>query len=177
MNLGETDGENTNKTIEEMKEENFNDLPSTVQGQTIDNELETGFEFSINVDPKTTNTDEKKFLPKVRGDKYYIPLFLDFSDKQKDYLNSTSESDGIGESFGEAIGIAMLSSIKFRVLVSKKIISKIETAYFKGTSESNFPIPFYDYGESYCFEIPVLFLTKCDGYDLSRIVVVKETDN
>ncbi|MBP5706454.1 MAG: hypothetical protein J6W76_04140 [Spirochaetales bacterium] len=107
-------------------------------------------------------------MPKVRGDKYYIPLLYTNSDSKDDFMGFSNSSDDMEQGLTTAI----LSSAKFRVLVSKKIIPHIESAYFAGTDGSDYFIPFYDYGESHCFEIPVIAMMDTN-YDLSRIVVVK----
>ena len=114
-------------------------------------------------------------MPKIQGNKYFIPVFIFSGNSEvQDKVSESTQSDN---EMSQAFINAVWSAAKLRIMISKKIISQIERVYFAGNNKPDSEIPFYDYGESFCFEIPVLFLTKCDGYDLSRIVVVKETDN
>ena len=168
--IGENNGKNANETFEELSEKMEDNLRITIHGKKIDTDLETGMEFNFTVDPNTTNPEKRKFLPKVRGDKYYIPLLYINNDSNDDFMNFDNSDD-----MAQSITAAILSSAKFRVLVSKKIIPQINSAYFKGINASDYAIPFYDYGESFCFEIPATIMLMNKDYDLSRIIINKES--
>lgn len=62
---------------------------------------------------------------------------------------------------------------KCRIMISKKIIPEIETAYFKGRDDQNYTIPFFDYGDSYCIEIQFVDLFENGKYKIDKIVVMK----
>ena len=62
--LGKTNGENSNTTFEEKTKGTMDNLPDAVMGKVIDTDLESGIEFTLSIDPKTTNQDEKKVFAK-----------------------------------------------------------------------------------------------------------------
>lgn len=166
-------GENPNEIFNDFEGEfnnfdnkSFENLPKSLKINPINTDLELGAEFSFEIDPRTSDETEKSYLPKVSGKKCYIPFFLgnsssDFSDE----LNSQDAES-------QEIIVALLSSAKSRVLIGKNIISSIETAYFEGTGGQNYSIPVFDYGDSYCLEIPFVILTR-NMYQLERIVVIR----
>ena len=73
----------------------------------------------------------------------------------------------------QGIAEAIMSSAKCRVLISKKVIPSIEIAYFEGRGSQNYSIPVFDYGESYCLEIPFIVLFESGLYKFDKIVILK----
>lgn len=77
------------------------------------------------------------------------------------------------DSMGETISQAILSSAKCRIFIGKNLIPKIETAYIEGLDELNYIIPVYDYGDSFCLEIPFVVIMEDSFYKTDKIVIVK----
>lgn len=151
------------EAFEEFGEGTLDEFPERYEIKAVNTDLEVGEEIFLKLDPKTTDEAEKEFLPKVSGNKCFIPFLLG---------NNDSISDS-GTSDGEAMAQAMLSSAKCRVLISKSIIPVIETAYFTGKGGQNYSIPVYDYGDANCLEIPFVILFESGMYRTDRIVVIK----
>ena len=147
--------------------ETIDGMPENIIVKPVNTELEIGEEFYLDIDPKTKNEKEKALLPKISGNKCYIPFMIGNSDSISDSVGS--ESSG-GEGFAEAI----MSSAKCRVLIGKNLLPSIEIAYLEGKGGKNYSVPVYDYGESYCFEIPFIVLMQDGMYRMDRIVVIKE---
>ncbi len=141
--------------------------PENIIVKPVNTELEIGEEFYLDIDPKTRNEKEKALLPKISGNKCYIPFMIGNSDSISDSVGSESSS---GEGFAEAI----MSSAKCRILIGKNLLPSIDIAYFEGKGGKNYSVPVYDYGESYCFEIPFIVLMQDGMYRMDRIVVIKE---
>ena len=144
------------------------ELPKNVTVKNVNTDLEVGAEFSLVIDPRTNDEQEKSFLPKINGNKCYIPLLLGSEDSS--FADSMSSTD----SDGQAIAQAIMSSAKCRVLISKSVIPQIETAYFEGKGGQNYSIALFDYGDSYCLEIPFIILMEKGNQRLDRIVVIKK---
>ena len=149
-------------------EKEMRDLPSNVKMNKVDTDLEIGTEFSLNINPKTTDKDEQAFLPKVAGTKCFIPFLLGFEEV------SLAEEFSSGDSESEAITKGILSSAKCRVMIDKNILPDFETAYFEGTGGQNCSIPIFDYGSSYCLEIPFIVLLDEGMYRFDRIVILRK---
>lgn len=117
--------QNPEEIFEYFDEESLDDLPENVYAKPVNTDFEVGAEFSLSIDPKTTDETEKSFLPKVAGQKCYIPFLLGGKDFSfGDFMKSDdSESQAVSE--------AILSFAKCCVMVSKKIISSINNAYFE----------------------------------------------
>lgn len=160
------EGELNTFNNESFEDETFENLPKSAKINPINTDLELGAEFSFEVDPRTTDETEKSYLPKVSGKKCYIPFFL--GNNNSDFSDELSSEDAESQE----IIAALLSSAKCRVLIGKNIISSIETAYFEGTGGQNYSIPVFDYGDSYCLEIPFVILTR-NMYQLEKIVVIR----
>lgn len=128
----------------------------------VDTDIEKGFEARISIDPKTKDADEKSLLPKKSGNKCYIP-FTFAKDFSSDELGLDDDESGMA--------YVMLSSVKCRVLVSKKIIQFVSRAYFEGTDGAYCSVPFYDYGDSFCIEVPLPLIMTSPSYRLDRIVL------
>lgn len=152
--------------FEEFNEEALESMPENLRYNQVDTDLEVGAEFWFDINPRTKNEEERDLLPKVSGDKCYIPFLLGET-------NSVSDSFSSGRSDGEAFTQAVLSSAKCRVLIGKNLIPSIKTAYFEGLRKINYTIPVYDYGESYCLEIPFIITMEDTRYKTDRIVIIK----
>ena len=152
--------------FEDFNDDVIEDLPESLDYNTVDTELEYGAEFSIDINPRTKNEEERDLLPKISGDTCFIPFLLGED-------NAVSDSFDAGNSDGEAIAQAVLSSAKCRVLIGKNLIPLIEKAYFEGWRGINYTIPVYDYGESYCLEIPFIVIMDDRNYRTDKIVVIK----
>ena len=155
--------EDPEQIFQEFDEEALNEFPERGEIKAVNTDLEIGAEIILKLDPKTTDETEKELLPKVSGNKCFIPFLLG---------NNDSISDSV-KSEGEAMAQAMLSSAKCRVLISKSIIPVIETAYFTGKGGQNYSIPIYDYGDANCLEIPFIILFETGMYRTDRIVIIK----
>ena len=153
--------------FEGFDEETLEGMPENITVKPVNTELEVGAEFALDISPKTEDEKEKSLLPKIAGTKCFIPFLLGNN-------TSITDSTGSGGSEGEAIAQAMLSSAKCRILIGKNLLPSIEIAYFEGKGGKNYSIPVYDYGESYCFEIPFFVLMQDGMYRTDRIVVIKE---
>lgn len=151
----------------EINSDTEENLPNNARTRIINTDLEVGEEFYFEVNPKTTDETEKSFLPKVAGKKCYIPFLLGTNDSIK-YEAESSDSEF------EAMAQAFLSSSKCRVMIGKNILKNIETAYFEGKGGQNYSIPVFDYGESYCLEIPFVILYGNNMLNLERIVIIQE---
>lgn len=162
--LGDEDPE---EIFESFDEETLEDLPENVDVKPVNTDLEVGAEFTLSIDPKTTNETEKSFLPTVAGNKCFIPFLL--GDKDSSIADAMKSDDNDAQGIAEAI----MSSAKCRVLISKKVIPSIEIAYFEGRGSQNYSIPVFDYGESYCLEIPFIVLFESGMYKFDKIVILK----
>lgn len=47
-------------------------------------------------------------------------------------------------------------------------------AYFEGRGGQNYSVAVFDYGESFCMEIPFIVLFETGMYKFDRIVVIRE---
>ncbi len=158
--------EDPEELFEDFDEEALTELPENVDVKPVNTDLEVGAEFTVLIDPHTTNDDEKLLLPKIAGNKCFIPFLLG---DNKSISDSVKSKDSEDEAFTEAF----LSSSKCRVLISKNVLPSIETAYFEGKGSQNYSIPIFDYGDNYCLEIPFIILTQEGMYRTDRIVVLK----
>lgn len=143
-----------------VDEEALSELPENVVVHPVNTDLEVGAEFTMTIDPRTTDETEKEFLPTVAGKKCFIPFLFGNDDSISNSLKSSEDSEG------EAIASAMLSSAKCRIMISKKVIPEIETAYFEGRGGQNYSVALFDYGESWCAEIPFIMITEDTKYKL-----------
>ena len=159
--------ENPEELFEDFDEEALTELPDNVDVKPVNTDLEVGAEFTVLIDPHTTNDDEKLLLPKIAGNKCFIPFLLG---DNKSISDSVKSKDSEDEAFTEAF----LSSSKCRVLISKNVLPSIETAYFEGKGSQSYSIPIFDYGDNYCLEIPFIILTQEGMYRTDRIVVIRE---
>ena len=153
--------------MQEQDEELNKTLPENFTSKKVNTTNEVGYEISFSISPSTTDENEKSFLPKASGTKCYIPFL--FGNEEIDFASSLNDLDDEETDYAQAI----LSSAKCRLLVSKKIVPKVETAYFEGTGSQNASIPLFDYGESYCAEIPFNLLFEKDMYNFDRLVLIR----
>lgn len=159
--------EDPEEFFKDFDDEAFEEVPKNAIVTPVNTDLEIGVEYRFSIDPKTTDEIEKSFLPKISGNKCFIPFLFGDSQSISDSINS--DSDDYEEAFAEAI----MSTAKFRVLINKGVISSIETAYFEGNGKQNYSIPVYDYGNDFCLEIPFTVLYKVGMYRTDRIVVIR----
>lgn len=159
--------EDPEELFEDFDEEALNELPENVDVKPVNTDLEVGAEFAILIDPRTNDEEEKAFLPKISGNKCFIPFLLGDNKSISDSVKSKDSDD-------EAFTQAFLSSSKCRVLISKNVLPSIETAYFEGKGSQNYSIPIFDYGDNFCLEIPFIILTQEGMYRTDRIVVIKK---
>lgn len=162
-------GEDPNELFSDYDEDYLEDIPEDVYLSPINTDLEVGAEFNFNIDSKTTDEDIKQFLPTVAGSKYYIPFLLDKDEDFADIIDNMDDPEF------EVIAKALCSSAKCRILISKKVIPEMETAYFEGKFSQNYSIPLFDYGEQYCLEIPLIAIFETDKYRTDRVVVIKKS--
>ena len=158
--------EDPEELFEDFDEEALTELPENVDVKPVNTDLEVGAEFTVFIDPHTTNDDEKLLLPKIAGNKCFIPFLLG---DNKSISDSVKSKDSEDEAFTEAF----LSSSKCRVLISKNVLPSIETAYFEGKGSQSYSILIFDYGDNYCLEIPFIILTQEGMYRTDRIVVLR----
>ncbi len=158
--------EDPEELFEDFDEEALTELPENVDVRPVNTDLEVGAEFTVLIDPHTNNDDEKILLPKIAGNKCFIPFLLG---DNKSISDSVKSKDSEDEAFTEAF----LSSSKCRVLISKNVLPSIETAYFEGKGSQSYSIPIFDYGDNYCLEIPFIILTQEGMYRTDRIVVLR----
>ena len=163
--LFELSDDDADDMFEEFEEDVIENLPDNIEYKSVYTDLEIGAEFSFDINPRTKDEDERDLLPKVSGKKCYIPFLLGES-------NSISDSFDAGDSDGEAITQAILSSAKCRVLIGKNVIPDIKKAYFDGRTRI-YSIPVYDYGDAYCLEIPFIIVLDNYNYITDKIVIFK----
>lgn len=161
MALADKDADYFSSDLQDSINDEF---PDIIFANPIDTEFEAGFEISFDINPKTASEEEKIFLPKKSGTEYFIPFMLGYDFTDTEDLNETDYES-------EAIAKAIMSTAKFRVMISKDIISSINKAYLDGIEEDDsFVISVFDYGNNFCLEIPVDVLVEA-RYKLDRIVI------
>jgi len=153
--------------FESFEENALDSLPEYARANKVNTDWEVGLEFLLTIHPKTSHTDEKLLLPKTTGNKYYIPFFLG---KEGILGDVTSTNDDEEQELLEAI----LSSAKCRIMISKKIIPDIESAYLEGIGVQNYSIPVFDYGDAFCMEIPFIVLFERGMYRFDNLIVIKK---
>lgn len=162
MELAEED---VDDFMKDFNEEFVEPMPEFFSANPVNTELEVGAEFSFDIDPKNATDEEKDVLPKKAGNKYLIPFSFGNELSQADDFDSLDAES-------ESIAMAMMSTAKFRILIAKNIIPTIETAYFKGRGKKDFSIPFFDFGDSYCLEIPYIVFFERTMYNFNEIVII-----
>lgn len=152
--------------FEEIADYSSFGFPKNVFAKKVDNELEVGVEFSILIDPKTKDETEKSLLPIVLNDEIYIPFLLGKNNEfTSEFQDSNDESN--------AIAAAFLSSAKCRILISKNLVSSISSAFFRNENGETLDIPFYDYGSTFCIELPFITTFYGESNTISSIIIKK----
>lgn len=141
--------------------DSFN-MPRGAKANKIDTELESGIQFSIPVEKNTKDSDEKALLPVIKGNLICVP----FPIGDTDFTDSVDLESDTG-----AMTAAILSSAKCRIIICKDVARDVSNVYFSG-ADSNYPIPFYDYGEAWCAEIPFIIMFQDNFYDFSHVYFV-----
>lgn len=154
--------------FDDFYDDDLSDLPENVEIKKVNTDLEVGAEFTLKISPRTTDDELKKYLPTIFKSKVSIP-FLIGSDISEEPKIEDENDDSTA-----ALTKAILSSAKCRIFVGKNIVSAIETAYFEGKGSQNYSIPVFDYGNSWCLEIPLIVLFEGEMYDFSNIVLIKK---
>lgn len=158
-------GEDVDEFMQEFDEEVISSAPSFVSIKPVNTDIELGAEFAFSIDPRDGTEEQKSILPKKSGNKYFIPfLFAEELSELGDSPSSGSESD--------EIAMAFFSTAKCRILISKKIIPEFSVAFFEGRGGENFAIPAFDYGESFCLEIPFIVFFESYKYNFDKIVLM-----
>ena len=160
-------GDDPEEVFNGFDETSIGEIPENVSVDSVNTDLEVGSEFRFSIDPKAYDETEKTFLPKVSGNKCYVPFLLGQNESLADSFGS--DGDDYGKTFGEAV----LSSAKCRILISKSVIASIEKAYFEGSENHDYVISVYDYGDSHCLEIPFIVVLQQEMYRTDRVVVIK----
>ncbi len=160
--IGQDSDEILNSDMGSLK----NSLPDSVKLKAVDTDIETGAEFSLLINPKTLDKEQKDLLPSINGNRLKIPFLLGENDSLEDFSSGFDGESG-------SIAIAMLSFAKCRVLVSKDIIKIIDSAYFEGKRGQNYSVPVFDYGDTWCMEIPFIILSESTKYNLEHLVLIK----
>lgn len=143
------------------------DFPIEAKCTNINTDLEAGIEWSIKISPTDIDDAIKPYLPSKADNKYYIPTIFAYSP------NDVPSLQKIPDRQTEAITNAILSSAKMRIHVSKKIVPSITSAYLETKNqEDTLPVSFYDLGESYCFELPIIILYATDMYKIDKIICI-----
>lgn len=140
-------------------------LPNGCMVNEVNNDFDVGFEFYFDIDGFTNPYDAALFYPYLSDDE--TELMVPFTLGQN---AEAFESFETGEEESQAIMDTYLTTTKCRFLISKNIVPEIKSACFYSDTEY-LEIPFYDYGESYCLEIPLIYFNYRDEFDLSTIAV------
>lgn len=128
----------------------------------VSTDLEVGAQCTLKIDPKTKNKDEKAIIPSFSKNKVLIPFLP----------NTAAGEFDTGDEDGNDMMMAILSTAKCRVLVSKQIISDIDTAYFEGNAGQNYSIAVFDYGDTWGIEVPLIVLMS-SNYKTDNIIVIR----
>ena len=157
--------------FEELDNSDLSDFPDFVSVNPIETDTEVGVEISVYLDPDSLEEDVQAILPKKIGKEYHV-AFLAGAMELFD-VNDFSNSNELG------MAQALLSSAKCRVMIGKNIIPRAEGAYIAALDDSRYGVdykmPVYDYGDSFCVEVPWAVLLETDKYDLSHVIFVEKT--
>ena len=164
FSLAEADPEDLFREIES----DMSDLPPGAEYRRVDTDLEAGIELSAEINPKTADEDDRKMLPVSEGNRMYVPFLPGSTDDFSKDLSEMTESD---DDMTSTMAKAMLPSAKSRILLSKKMLPAVGTVYFEGQGGQDCSLPVFDYGETFCIEIPFILLTEKDKYKFDRVVV------
>ncbi len=165
--LMELADEDVDDFIENINTEFISAMPNYFSVKPVNTELEAGVEIAFDINPSVATDEQKQLLPKRAGNKYYLPFLIANEISDLDDFSSLDSDD-------QGIAMAMMSTAKFRIMVSKNIVPSIDIAYFKGIGNENVFIPSFDYGNSYCLEIPYMVLFETSMYNFEQIVIISE---
>lgn len=126
-------------------------------------ESEVGAQCTVAIDTNTRNKDEKAIIPTIKKNKVVIPFL---PSEATDELVSTDDDTN-------DMVMAIMSSAKCRILVSKKIVSNIASAYFEGKGGQNYSIAAFDYGDIWGLEVPFTVLMESGRYNFDNIVILQ----
>lgn len=140
-------------------------LPSSAVLSAFSNDDYTGYEARFDSALQISG-EMQNYMPKKSNNLIYIPIFL-VQDIAKQ-LSSSSEKDEFG--MDKMSSEMLLPSCKCRVQVSKDILKTIKRAYFKGGDNKNLTLNYYDYGDSWTFEIPFSVFVE-NKIDTTKIIV------
>jgi len=73
-------GQDPEQMFNDFDKETMEDMPANAEVNPVNTDLEVGAEFTLHIDPKTTDETEKSFLPTVAGKKCFMyndPQFLE----------------------------------------------------------------------------------------------------
>lgn len=158
--------EDPESVFDDSFDDAFSDLPDNVAVNKVNTDLEVGAEIRMTISRNTKDADEAQFLPTVERNKITIPFLLGSV--------PLNDNDSPNDDDAQMFATAILASAKCRVLLAKNIAPSIEAAYFEGNDGQNYPVPVFDYGETFCLEIPFIILFDDDGaYDFENIIVIK----
>lgn len=161
-------GENPDEIAYDMEPDVIASFPEGTVEKYVNNDLETGAEYTFSISPYTKNAFDKTFLPTTTGKKCYFPFIL--GKNMEDEYGALDPEDP-----ENSVLVLMLSSAKCRIMISKKVLPEIERVYFEGKKKgTGIEIPLYDYGEDWCAEIPMLTLLCGDKVKLDRLVVIRK---
>lgn len=166
-----------NEDADKYFEKNFGPIEESDShgGEKIENvntELEIGREWKFSISAKTNDAKEKKFLPTVSKNKVFIPFMTGDEENLASWRDTLDELKSSDEDTQQAM-IAFLSASKCRVVVGKNIIPRIEAAFFEGKGGQDYAIAFFDWGESYCFEIPFVVLLNDGKYKFDKMTILR----
>lgn len=129
----------------------------------VNTDSEVGAECRLLIDPKTRDAGEKALLPSISKNKAVIPFLPgEFTNEFKSDDADTND-----------MMMAVLSAAKCRMLVSKNIVSVVESAYFEGKGGQNYSVAVFDYGDVWGIEVPFTVLMESSAYKIDKIVVIK----
>lgn len=165
-------GNDSDQLFKEDFEKPIEGMPANTEIGRVDTDQDIGVEFKFHIDPKTAGEAEKKLLPKVAGEKFFIPLFLGEKENPIEDSMKSEGSESESKKYDEMTK-AFLSTAKCKVIISKKIIPEIKSACFEGRDDEDYSIPVFDYGEIYCMEIPFIVLSEKNKYKLDKIIIFR----
>lgn len=149
--------------LRELEKGAHNTFPEPVETIPVNTETEAGLELILTINPRKASAREQQLLPKRNGEIISVPFLIG----QRESTGSLSGLQGDEESYARI----MLSTAKCRVLIAKTVLPSVSSAWFAGRGGQDFSIPVYDYGESFCLEIPLTVLYDSGMYNTENILL------
>jgi len=131
---------------------------------------DSGFEYLFNIDLNNLSEEDKLFIPRKEENKIVIPFIVNSEELDFD-LDLIAELAGL-DSESQQVFKLFMSTMKLKFYISKDILPVVNTMYIKGNGSPNYSISYYDFGDSYCLEIPIMHLLDGNLYDLSSIMIM-----